>query len=127
MRRGLVIVGHGSQLDHYREVMEMHKKRIEGSGAFDEVRIAFAARKKKPSLDEAIRSMRSEIIYVVPLFISYGLHVTEDLPEMLGFPKGKGIKEGEFDGKKVIICEPIGEDIFVTYAILNSVYRIGRD
>lgn len=127
MRKGLVIVGHGSQLDHYREVIEIHRKRIEESGAFDEVRIAFAARKRKPSPDEAIRSMESEVIYVVPLFISYGLHVTEELPEMLGFPKGRGIKEGEFDGKKVIICEPIGEDIFVTYAILNSVYRIGRD
>ena len=124
--RGLVIVGHGSKLDHYKKVMELHKKRIEESGAFDEVKIAFAARKRKPSPDEAIRSMKSDVIYVVPLFVSYGLHVTEDLPEMLGFQKGVGVKEGEFDGKKVIICEPIGEDILVTYAILNSVYRIGR-
>ncbi len=124
--RGLVIVGHGSQLDHYKKVMELHKKRIEESGAFDEVKIAFAARRRKPSPDEAIRSMKSDIIYVVPLFISYGLHVTEDLPEILGFQKGVGIKKGEFNGKKVIICEPIGEDILVTYAILNSVYRIGR-
>ncbi len=127
MRKGLVIVGHGSQLDHYREVIEKHRRRIEESGAFDEVRIAFAARKRKPSPDEAIREMKCDVVYVVPLFISYGLHVTEELPEMLGFPKGRGVKEGIFDGKKVIICEPIGEDIFVTYAILNSVFRIGRD
>ncbi|AGK60569.1 hypothetical protein Asulf_00548 [Archaeoglobus sulfaticallidus PM70-1] len=124
MRRGLVIVGHGSQLPHYREVMEKHRDRIEKSGVFDEVRIAFAARNRKPSPDEAIRSMQSEVVYVVPLFISYGLHVTEDLPEILNFPKGIGVKEGEFEGKKVIICEPIGEDIFVTYAILNSVFGI---
>ncbi len=125
MRKGLVIVGHGSQLDHYREVIEKHRKRIEESGVFDEVRIAFAARKRKPSPDEAIREMKCDVVYVVPLFISYGLHVTEELPEMLGFPKGRGVKEGEFDGKRVVICEPIGEDIFVTYAILNSVFRIG--
>ncbi len=125
-RKGLVIVGHGSQLGHYREVMELHRKRIEESGAFDEVKIAFAARKRKPSPDEAIREMNCDIVYVVPLFISYGLHVTEDLPDILGFPRGQGMKEGEFDGKKVVICEPIGEDVFVTYAILNSVYRIGR-
>jgi len=127
MRKGLVIVGHGSQLDHYRQVIEKHRRRIEESGAFDEVRIAFAARKRKPSPDEAIRKMKCDVIYLVPLFISYGLHVTEDLPEMLGFPKGRGVKEGIFDGKKVVICEPIGEDILVTYAILNSVFRIGRD
>ena len=122
--RGLLIVGHGSQLDHYREVMEKHKERIERSGLFDEVRIAFAARKRKPSPDEAIRSMKSDVIYVVPLFISYGLHVTEDLPEMLGFPKGRGRKEGSFDGKKIVICEPIGEDYLVTLAIVNSALRI---
>ncbi|RLI81872.1 sirohydrochlorin cobaltochelatase [Archaeoglobales archaeon] len=127
MRKGLVIVGHGSQLDHYREVIEKHRRRIEESGAFDEVRIAFAARKRKPSPDEAIREMKCDVVYVVPLFISYGLHVTEELPEMLGFPKGRGVKEGEFDGKRVVICEPIGEDVLVTYAILNSVFRIGRD
>ena len=126
MRKGLVIVGHGSQLDHYRQVIEKHRRRIEESGAFDEVRIAFAARKRKPSPDEAIRKMKCDVIYLVPLFISYGLHVTEDLPEMLGFPKGRGLKKGIFDGKKVVICEPIGEDVLVTYAILNSVFRIGR-
>jgi len=123
-KRGLVIVGHGSQLPHYKEVMEKHRRRIEKAGMFDEVKIAFAARKRKPSPDEAIREMKSETIYVVPLFISAGLHVTEDLPEMLGFPKGSGKKEGVFDGKRVVICEPIGEDLFVTYAIINSVFKI---
>ena len=125
--KGLVIVGHGSQLPHYREVMEKHRKRIEKTGIFDEVKIAFAARKRKPSPDEAIREMKSDTIYVVPLFISSGLHVTEDLPEMLGFPKGSGKKEGVFDGKRVVICEPIGEDLFITYAILNAVFKLKSD
>ncbi len=119
--RGLLIVGHGSQLPHYREVIEKHRRRIEAAGIFDEVRIAFAARKRRPMPDEAIREMRSDVIYVVPLFISAGLHVTKDLPEMLGFAEGQ--REGEFEGKRVIICDPIGEDVFVTYAILNAVFR----
>ncbi|MEM3478086.1 MAG: CbiX/SirB N-terminal domain-containing protein [Archaeoglobaceae archaeon] len=123
MMAGLVIVGHGSQLSHYREVMEKHRERIEKTEMFEEVKIAFAARKRRPSPDEAIRSMKSDVVYVVPLFISYGLHVTEDLPEILGFPKGEGRKEGFFEGKKVIICEPIGEDKLVTLAIINSVFR----
>jgi len=104
--------------------MEKHKRLIEQFGIFDEVRIAFAARRRKPSPDEVIREMNCDVIYVVPLFISYGLHVTEDLPEVLGFPKGRGVKVGTIDGKKVIVCEPIGEDLFITYAILNSVFKI---
>ncbi|RLI72811.1 sirohydrochlorin cobaltochelatase [Archaeoglobales archaeon] len=120
--RGILIVGHGSQLPHYREVMEKHRRRIEKAGMFDEVKIAFTAR--KPSPDEAIKDMKSDTVYVVPLFISAGLHVTEDLPEMLGFPKGSGRKEGTFDGKRVVICEPVGEDLFVTYVIINSVFNV---
>jgi hypothetical protein len=52
--------------------------------------------------------------------------VTEDLPEMLGFPRGSGRKEGKFEGKKIVVCEPIGDDLFVTYAILNAVFNMGK-
>ncbi len=124
--RGLVIVGHGSRLPYYREVMELHKERIERTGLFDEVRLAFAAHNRRPTVDEVIREMKSEVIYVVPLFIAYGVHTTEELPEALGFKGGTGVIEGEFDGKKVILCEPIGKDIFVTYAILNAVFRLNE-
>ncbi|NOY11833.1 MAG: sirohydrochlorin cobaltochelatase [Archaeoglobi archaeon] len=126
MRKGLVIVGHGSQLPHYNRVMELHAERIRKFGIFDEVEIAFVARNRKPSPDEAVRRMNCDVVYLVPLFISYGLHVTEDLPDFFGFERGEGVKEGEFDGKRVIICEPIGEDIFLTYAVLNSVFRVGE-
>lgn len=124
MRRGLVIVGHGSQLPHYSRVMELHAERIREFGVFDEVEIAFVARNRKPSPEEAVRKMSCEEVYIVPLFISYGLHVTEDLPDFFGMERGEGVKEGEFEGKRIIICEPIGEDIFLTYAILNSVFRV---
>lgn len=122
--RGLVIVGHGSDLPHYREVMELHRKRIEKTGLFDEVRIAFAAHGRKPTVDEVVREMKSDEIYVVPLFIAYGHHTIEDLPKSLGFMFREGRIEEEFDGKRVIVCEPIGKDIFVTFAILNAVFEL---
>ncbi len=122
--RGLVIVGHGSDLPHYREVMELHKNRIEKTGLFDEVRIAFAAHGRKPTVDEVIGEMKSDEIYVVPLFIAYGHHTTEDLPKSLGFKFRKGRIVGEFERRMVILCEPIGKDIFVTFAILNAVFGL---
>ena len=122
--RGLVIVGHGSKLPHYRKVMEIHKERIEKTGLFDEVRLAFSAHGRRPTVDEVIREMESEEIYVVPLFIAYGHHTTEDLPKALGFDFREGRIEGKFEGKRVILCEPIGEDVFVTYAILNAVFGL---
>jgi sirohydrochlorin ferrochelatase len=124
--RGLVIVGHGSKLPYYKEVMELHKERIEKTGLFDEVKLAFAAHNRKPTVDEVIREMKSDVIYVVPLFIAYGVHTTEELPEALGFESKTGVIEGEFAGKRVILCEPIGKDVFVTFAILDAVFRLNE-
>lgn len=125
--RGLVLVGHGSKLPYYREIMEHHKERIEKLGMFDEVEIAFVARKRKPSVEDAIRKMKSDVIYLVPLFISYGVHTTEDIPSALGLESKLGVMEGEFDGKKIILCEPIGKDPFITYAIINRVLDANGD
>ena len=115
--RGLIIVGHGSQLPYFREVMETHKRRIEKTELFDEVEVAYIM--NEPKLDKAIRRMRSDVIYVVPLFISHGQHTKVDIPKALGFDG----RVGNVDGKKVILCDPIGKDIFVTYAILNAVFK----
>jgi len=125
--RGLVLVWHGSKLPYYREIMEHHKERIEKLGMFDEVEIAFVARKRKPSVEDAVRKMKSDVIYLVPLFISYGVHTTEDIPGALGLESKLGVMEGEFDGKKIILCEPIGKDPFITYAIINRVLDANGD
>jgi len=114
--RGIVIVGHGSKLPYFREVAEIHRRRIEKTGLFDEVEVAFII--DRPRLDEVIVNMKSDVIYVVPLFISHGQHTMTDIPKALGFNG----REGMTNGKRVILCEPIGRDIFVTYAILNAVF-----
>ncbi len=124
--KGLVIVGHGSQLPYYKKVMELHKKRIEKMKIFDEVKLAFAAHNRRPTVDEVIRDMRSEVIYVVPLFIAYGLTVRE-LSKTLGLKRGTGVVERAPNGKKIILCEPIGKDFFVTYAILNAVIKFNKN
>lgn len=129
--KGLVLVGHGSRLPHYIEVMDYHRERIEKMGIFGEVRLAFVY--TEPHVDDVVREMKSREIYVVPVFISHGVHTTKDIPESLGLEmdcegseeKVKGRVEGVFLGKKVVLCDPIGSDPLITYAILNSVF--GRD
>lgn len=122
----MVIVGHGSPLPHYARVMEEHRKRIESFGVFDEVKIAYATGDRKPTPDEVVREMQSELIFLVPMFLSYGIHVTKDLPSFFNLPEGEGMKVAEFEGKKIVVCEPIGEDLFISYAILNSAFRANQ-
>ncbi len=120
-KRGLVIVGHGSKLHYYREVMEFHRERIKKAGFFDEVELAFAAHDRKPTVDEVVKRMKSKEIYLVPLFMAYGVHTVEELPELLGFEFKEGVVEIEMDKKRVILCEPVGKDELITHAILNRV------
>ncbi len=120
-KKGLVIVGHGSKLHYYREVMEFHRERIKKAGFFDEVELAFAAHGRKPTVDEVVKKMESEEIYLVPLFMAYGVHTAEELPELLGFEFREGAVELEMEGKRVILCEPVGKDELITHAILNRV------
>jgi|Deesub1362B_J571_1020462.scaffolds.fasta_scaffold00055_111 sirohydrochlorin ferrochelatase len=121
--KGLVLVGHGSKLPHYLEVMSYHKERIESMGIFNEVRLAFVY--TKPHVDEVVKEMKSNEIYIVPVFISHGVHTTKDIPESLGLKGGADRVEGIFDGKRIVLCSPIGFDPLITYAILNSVF--GRE
>ena len=120
--KGLLIVGHGSEKSHYAKVMEIHKERIENMGIFDEVGICYVARNRKPTPDEAVKKMKSDVIYVVPILISKGIHFTEDLPAFFNFKPEQ--REGVFDGKRIVICDPIGEDRFVTLAIVNAVFKL---
>lgn len=106
---GLIILGHGSNLPNYRDVVEIHRKRIEELGVFNEVRTAFII--EEPRIDDVISEMKSEKILVVPLFISWGEHLRE-------------IKEKIQSFDNVVLCNPIGESELVTYAIILSALRM---
>ncbi len=116
--KGLVIAGHGSKSSDFKSVLLLHKKRIEKLGVFEEIEIAFVE-EGSPSLAEIIDSMKSEVIFIVPLFISSGYHVSENIPELVG--KAKSSKQ-----KKITICDAVGDDVFVTFAIINKIFRLVR-
>lgn len=115
--KGLILFGHGSRVPGFDDVMEFHKERIAKMRVFRDVRIAYAS--TEPGVKEVIENMDSDEIFIVPLFISHGAHM-EELPEILDI---KGEK-GRFRDKTVFICEPIGKDELITYAILNSVMKM---
>ncbi len=107
---GLLLVGHGSRLPYNREVLEFHAERIEKMEAFDEVKFGFL--NQEPFADSVLNSMKSIRVYVVPVFISHGVHTTKDLPEMFSTTE-----------KEIIICDPPGTDEDFTRLILKMVER----
>ncbi|MBO8183358.1 MAG: CbiX/SirB N-terminal domain-containing protein [Archaeoglobus sp.] len=111
--KGLVIAGHGSRSSAFRDVLELHKRRIEKLGLFAEVRIAFVE-EGDPPLQKVIEDMKSESIFIVPLFISPGYHVSENIPEIVR----------KIEDKEIFICDPVGDDIFVSFAIINKIFQL---
>jgi sirohydrochlorin cobaltochelatase len=80
--QALVIVGHGSHLNPgSSEPAYEHADTIRESGAFDEVREAFW--KEEPSFRNVLRTLESDEVYVVPLFISEGYFTEQVIPREL--------------------------------------------
>ena len=78
----LVIVAHGSHLNAESSTPTFdHADRIRATGAFDEVREGFW--KEEPAFREVLRTVESEEVYVVPLFISEGYFTEEVIPREL--------------------------------------------
>ena len=80
--QALVIVGHGSHLNPgSSDPAFAHADTIRDAGAFDEVREAFW--KEEPSFREVLRTLESEEVFVVPLFVSEGYFTEQVIPREL--------------------------------------------
>jgi len=78
----LVIAAHGSHLNAESSTPTFdHADTIRATGAFDEVREGFW--KEEPHFREVLRTVDSEVVYVVPLFISEGYFTEQVIPREL--------------------------------------------
>jgi len=78
----LVIVAHGSHLNAGSSAPTFdHADTIRATGAFDEVREGFW--KEEPSFREVLRTVESDEVYVVPLFVSEGYFTEDVIPREL--------------------------------------------
>ena len=108
-----IVIGHGSKLPYNKEVIIENAKRLKEMGMPD-VRYAFNEL-NEPSieevLDQAIADGAEEII-ALPLFISEGDHLKNDIPPKIHLMDG--IREGTFrhSGRMIDVkyAEPVGKD-----------------
>jgi sirohydrochlorin cobaltochelatase len=116
--KALVIVGHGSHLneDSSLPVYE-HAERIRKTGEFDEVVECFW--KEEPSMRHVLDTVESEVVYVVPAFISEGYFTQQVVPRELGLDgpvtrKGNRTVRysgplGTFEGMPDVILERVND------------------
>lgn len=99
----LIIVGHGSTLNPDSSApTHLHADSIRQRGLFREVACCFW--KEEPSMREVYESLDSEVIYIVPNFISEGYFCQQVLPRELRLD-GPTTRR---DGRTIHYCDPVG-------------------
>ena len=135
----LVLVGHGSHLTPASdEPAFAHADRIRATGAFEEVREAFW--KEEPSPREVLRTLASDEVYVVPVFMSEGYFTEEVIPRELrlsGWDPGLWDSDGTTashatltdadSGKTVHYCGPVGTHDAMTDVIVRRAESVTGD
>lgn len=115
----LVIVGHGSTVNPDSSAPTYdHTRAIRERGIFREVHCCFW--KEEPSLREVLRMVDSEVIYVVPNFISEGYFTQTVIPRELELT-GPVTRIG----KQIInYCDPVGSHPRMTEALLHRAHEV---
>ncbi|UTF53015.1 CbiX/SirB N-terminal domain-containing protein [Natronosalvus rutilus] len=137
--QALVIVAHGSHLnpDSAQPTYD-HADTIRKTGAFDEVREGFW--KEEPHFREVIRTVESDEVFVVPLFISEGYFTEQVIPRELRL-EGWDPDLWESDGtdatevtlevgdaeKTVHYCGPVGTHDAMTDVIVKRAETVTDD
>lgn len=99
----LILVGHGSTLNPDSSApTHLHADTIRAKGLFREVVCCFW--KEEPSMREVYESVDSEVIYIVPNFISEGYFCQQVLPRELRLDGSVTHR----DGKTIYYCDPVG-------------------
>ena len=118
-----------------RKAIERQVKLIRGLKAYAAVGAAFM--EEEPFIKDCWQNVPTKNIIVVPFFISDGLHVTEDIPVLLGEPE-KIVKERlatgqptwrnptERDGKRIWYAPSVGTEPLLAEVILERAFETAR-
>jgi sirohydrochlorin ferrochelatase len=120
MKTGVIILGHGSRSEDAQVIMDNLVSQIKNRGIYYYVEGAML-QFNQPDLSLAISKAvenRVEKIIVVPLFIFNGIHMKEDIPEILEQERIKYPDiEIEFAGN-------IGADVRITEILLDRIKEV---
>lgn len=122
--KGMLLVGHGSKLPYNKELIETTAKFIAEKSDDYIVKPGFMSL-NTPTVGEQLEAFRSEdidMLVVVPLFLARGVHIEQDIPEIIGLAKGERKGEFQMNGKTVplVYANPIGSDPLLAELMLKN-------
>ena len=120
----MLLVGHGSKLPYNKELIETTAGFIAKKTDEYLVKPGFMSI-NTPSVEEQLEAFRKEdieMLVVVPLFLARGVHIEQDIPELLGLSPGARKGVFQLNGKKVplVYANPIGSDPLLAELMLKN-------
>lgn len=117
----LLIVGHGTgrNKDSAGAVKEQVEKICAREDGFGEVLGVYLD--EAPHLSDWYELSNFQNVVLLPYFIAEGLHLSRDLPEMLGVEKGAVEQPYEIRSRKVYCAQPVGGDPAMADMVIDQV------
>jgi sirohydrochlorin ferrochelatase len=128
VKKGLLLVGHGSKLPYNKELVEATGHLISKNYPEYIVKCGFM-NMNSPSIEECMDEFRKEKIdalVVVPLFLAKGVHILKDIPAILGLPEGTNRGDFMLNGDTIplLYADPIGSDPLLANLMVKNAERV---
>jgi len=120
MKTGIIILGHGSKAPQALELLKKYGEMVKSQSSYDIVEIA-SLQFNKPDLPEAINQAAgagADKIIVVPFFLYKGIHMQEDIPEVLSREKEK------YEGLEIILANHLGTDHRLVDIVIDRIEEV---
>jgi sirohydrochlorin ferrochelatase len=122
---GILAIGHGSKLPYNKEVVTGVADHIAKKHDDFVVRVGFM-NMDEPSIEDALQSFAGTgvtTIAAVPVFLASGVHITKDIPKILGFEGGNDQSSIRIDGQdvRIVYGKPLGAHELIADLIFERV------
>ncbi|HTY89914.1 MAG TPA: CbiX/SirB N-terminal domain-containing protein [Methanocella sp.] len=115
MSDALLLVGHGSRSEYADDVLPYYVDFFKGD--FEEVVACYL--EQEPCIEDALRLVKAQRVFVMPLLIAHGYHTRVTIPGALGIEASHGFA----GGKEIFLLEPLGRSEHIVKIIKE---RIGE-
>lgn len=120
MKKAIVIFGHGSKAPEALETLKRVRDIVKPSLDTDMVEVA-SMEFSKPDLPTCIAGLvdrGAEKIVVVPFFLYYGIHMQEDIPEILAQERAR------YPQVEIVIASNLGADERIANIVIDRIREV---
>jgi sirohydrochlorin cobaltochelatase len=127
-KKGILLVGHGSKLPYNKELVEETAGLIARRYPDFVVKCGFM-NMNTPSIQDSMDEFRKEpidVLVVVPLFLAKGVHILQDIPQIIGLPAGETRGQFALNGRSIplLYADPIGSDPLLADLMIKNAQRV---